>query len=261
MMRFIYPFLVLLACSVHGVFAQTSVATTAYPDFEKAVFSDTEGALPYRLLKPKNYTPTQKYPLVVFFHGAGERGEDNEIPLTHIAKLFLDEQNRKGFPCFVVVPQCPKGARWVEVDWGLDSHIQPKEISKNLGLAMKLLTEIEGNYSIDTACLYATGLSMGGYAVWDLITRMPDKFAAAVPVCGGGDEATAKNVKNLPVWAFHGAKDGVVKTKRTQNMIAAIEKAGGKPKYTEYPTTGHDSWKPAYAEPALLKWIFEQRKK
>ncbi len=258
MIRFIYS--VWLACLGQCVLAQTPVAT-AYPDFEKLTFLDTGGSLPYRLLKPKNYNPKQKYPLVVFFHGAGERGEDNEIPLTHIAKLFTNEQNRVESPCFVLVPQCPKGARWVEVDWGLDSHTQPKDISKNLGIALKLLTEIEKTYSVDSDCLYATGLSMGGYAVWDLITRLPEKFAAAVPVCGGGDEAVAEKLKNLPVWAFHGAKDGVVKPSRSRNMIKAIEKAGGKPTYTEYSTTGHDSWKLAYTEPELLKWLFAQKKK
>ncbi len=247
-------------CQTFG-YAQTPTSTTTkFPDFEQLTYITEAGTLPYRLLKPKDYNPKQAYPLVVFFHGAGERGTDNEITLTHIAKLFTDEHNRKDFPCFVLVPQCPKEARWVEVDWGLDSHQQPKEISKNLGLAVKLLAEIEQTYKIEKDCIYATGLSMGGYAVWDLITRMPQKFAAAVPVCGGGDEAVAEKVKNLPIWAFHGGLDKVVKPKRSQNMIKALEKAGAKPKYTEYPTTGHDSWKPAYLEPELLKWLFKQRR-
>ncbi|TAE15540.1 MAG: phospholipase [Bacteroidetes bacterium] len=261
--KLLMRYLCLFIASLVGQLAcgQNPVTETKYPDFEKLTFTHKDGSIPYRLLKPKNYNPKQKYPLVVFFHGAGERGDDNEITLTHLAKLFLNEQSRQDFPCFVLVPQCPKGARWVEVDWGLDSHQQPKDISLNLGLAVKLMEDIEKNYKIDKDCIYATGLSMGGYAVWDLITRMPDKFAAAVPVCGGGDEAVAEKAKNLPIWAFHGALDKVVKPHRSQNMIKALEKAGGKPKYTEYPTTGHDSWKPAYLEPDLLKWLFSHKRK
>ena len=248
--------LILVALISQYCTAQTPQMT----DFEKFTFIEGSDTLPYRLLKPKNYDAKKQYPLVLFFHGAGERGADNEITPTHIAKLFTNEQNKTDYPCFVLVPQCPKGARWVEVDWGLDSHEQPKDISKNLGLSVKLLAKIEKEYSIDANRLYATGLSMGGYAVWDLVTRMPDKFAAAVPICGGGDEAAAAKIKSLPVWAFHGGKDGVVKAHRSRHMIKAMEKAGGKPKYTEYPATGHDSWKPAYAEPELLKWLFAQKK-
>ena len=113
---------------------------------------------------------------------------------------------------------------------------------------------------IDAKRVYVTGLSMGGYGTWDLLARKPELFAAGVPVCGGADEATAEAVKGVPVWAFHGAKDGVVKPARSKNMVAALEKAGAKPKFTEYPTVGHDAWNPAYKDPAMFAWLFAQKK-
>jgi predicted peptidase len=231
-----------------------------YPDFEKLVYKTEKGTLPYRLLKPLNYDKNKKYPLVVFFHGAGERGTDNQIPLTHIAGLFLNESHRKNFPCFVVVPQCPVDVRWVEVDWGANMHTLPTNPSTPLQMTLELLGNLQSQYAIDEDRWYATGLSMGGYATWDIIARYPQKFAAAVPVCGGGDEKTALVIKNIPIWAFHGGLDKVVKTFRSQNMIKAIQQAGGTPKYTEYPNVGHDSWKPAYLEPQLLSWLFAQKR-
>jgi predicted peptidase len=104
------------------------------------------------------------------------------------------------------------------------------------------------------------GVSMGGFGAWDVVTRHPDKFAAAAPICGGADENKAPLIARLPVWTFHGDKDGVVKTKRSRNMIEALKKAGSTAKYTEYPGVGHDSWNKAFAEPELLPWLFAQKK-
>jgi predicted peptidase len=217
--------------------------------------------LPYRLLKPLNYDKNKKYPLVVFFHGAGERGKDNITPLTHIAPLFLDSLNRLNYPCFVIVPQCPKEFRWVATDWKLPAHTQPGEPSKPMYLFMKLLDDLAKEFSLDEKRLYVTGLSMGGFATWDIIARFPSKFACAVPICGGADEKTAEKIKNIPIWAFHGALDKVVIPERSRNIIKAIQEKGGSPKYTEFADVYHDSWKRAYADPELIKWIFEQKRK
>ena len=226
---------------------------------EPRTFTDAEGdKLPYRLLKPRNYDPTRKYPLVLFLHGAGERGEDNKAQMIHGVSRFAEADSRQEFPCFVVVPQCPKGKRWVEVDWTLDSHRQPAEPSAPMQQTLGLLGALQKEFSIDARRLYVTGLSMGGFGVWDLISRQPTMFAAAVPVCGGGDEMTANLLVKTPIWAFHGDKDGVVKVSRSQNMIEAIRKAGGKPRYTEYEGVGHNAWVRAYQEPDLLKWLFAQ---
>jgi predicted peptidase len=116
------------------------------------------------------------------------------------------------------------------------------------------------DYSIDGRRIYITGLSMGGYGTWDLMARKPELFAAAVPICGGGDEATAEKIKNIPVWVFHGAKDGAVKVERSRRMVEALKKAGGKPIYTEYPEVGHDSWNPAYKDAKMFAWLFAQKK-
>jgi predicted peptidase len=243
----------------------TALAAEARADptdlLEKKVYTDANGkTLPYRLLKPDDYDPKKKYPLVVFLHGAGERGTDNAKQLIHGVPEFAKPDVRKAHPCFLIAPQCPDKARWVEVDWGADSHTMPKEPSEPMRLLLELIPALQKEYSIDDKRLYVTGLSMGGFGTWDLIARKSDWFAAAAPICGGADEATAEKLVKTPVWAFHGDKDPAVKPSRSRNMIEALKKAGGKPKYTEYKDVGHNSWGPAYTDPELMKWLFEQKK-
>jgi len=228
---------------------------------EKRSYASDDGkTLPYRLLKPIAYNPAVKYPLVLFLHGAGERGTDNEIQMVHGIPEFAKEETRKKYPCFVVAPQCPAKAKWVEVDWSLDQHAQPKEPSEPMRLTLELLAALQKEFSIDAKRLYVTGLSMGGYGTWDLVARKPELFAAAVPICGGADEMTAGKIAKLPIWTFHGAKDTAVKVSRSRNMIEALKKAGGQPKYTEYPDVGHDSWVPAYKDPEMYQWLFAQKR-
>ncbi len=215
--------------------------------------------LPYRLLRPAKVEKGTLYPLVIFLHGAGERGTDNETPLVHGVKEFAKPASRKAFPCFLIAPQCPEGKKWVEVDWSLRSHEMPKVPSEPEAILLQLLDSLEKTLPIDKSRIYVTGLSMGGYGVWDLTCRHPDRFAAAVPVCGGGDESKGKKAAQVPVWAFHGAKDGVVVPERSRNMIEAMKKAGAQPKYTEYPDVGHDAWNRAYADPAMMRWLFAQQ--
>ncbi|GIW79831.1 MAG: hypothetical protein KatS3mg105_1638 [Gemmatales bacterium] len=220
------------------------------------VYIDSKGnKLPYRLLKPKNYDPKKKYPLVLFLHGAGERGTDNKKQLIHGIGDFVRNQDK--YPCFVVVPQCPAGQTWA--DWRYKGP-QPKEPTLPTKLSLQLVEQIQKKYSIDDKRLYITGLSMGGFGTWDVICRYPDKFAAAVPICGGGDPRLAEKIKDLPIWAFHGAKDRAVKPERSRLMIEAIKKAGGKPKYTEYPDVGHAAWVPAYRDQKLFEWLFSQKR-
>jgi predicted peptidase len=128
-------------------------------------------------------------------------------------------------------------------------------------LLLGLIDSLEKTLPIDKSRIYVTGLSMGGYGTWDLISRRPERFAAAVPVCGGGDEGQAANAAKVPVWAFHGGKDGVVIPERSRNMVEALKTAGATPKYTEYPEVGHDSWNKAYADPEMMKWLFSQKRK
>lgn len=231
--------------------------------YEARVYTNEKGEkLNYRLMQPAGYDAKAetKYPLVLFLHGAGERGGDNAKQLVHGAKDFASEANRVKYPCFVVFPQCPDDKKWVEVDWTLDSHKQPAEESISLKLTREAIASLQKEFRVDDKRLYVTGLSMGGYGTWDMIARTSDVFAAAAPVCGGADEATAGRVTKLPIWAFHGDKDTAVKPERSRRMIAAIEKAGGKPRYTEYPGVGHNSWAQTYADPKFMEWLFAQKR-
>jgi predicted peptidase len=231
----------------------------AADDYQPHVYKSADGqSLPYQLLKPSGYDPQKKYPLVLFLHGAGERGTDNHAQLTHVARIFATPENRRTYPCFVLAPQCPPERKWAEVDWSAMHHKTPEKPSIPLALAMEVIAQLQKEYSIDAKRLYVMGLSMGGYGSWDAISRYPETFAAAVPICGGGDEDKAPAIAKIPVWVFHGDHDGAVKVERSRNMVAALKKAGGSPKYTEYPGVGHDSWVPASKEPELLPWLFRQ---
>lgn len=237
-------------------------ALAAQPDlFAARVFINNAGQImPYRLLTPKDYDATKRYPLVLFFHGAGERGTNNQAQLLHGTRLFISPENRDKFPCFVVAPQCPDKQQWVDMPWGADSGTRPEKPSAAMSLALGILDSVIQEFSVETNRLYVTGLSMGGYGTWDCISRFPSRFAAGAPVCGGGDEKTiTSEVARVPVWAFHSDDDTVVKVGRTRNMIAAMRTAGGQPKYFEYWGLGHGSWDRAYSEPELLPWMFAQR--
>ena len=226
--------------------------------FEARIFRPDSGALPYRLLKPKAYDPNKRYPLVLFLHGAGERGDDNRKQLVNGTAGFSSDDVMDRHPCFVVAPQCPEDVQWVDTDWSADSHAMPELPTQSLRLALELVDSLQGEFSIDRDRIYVTGLSMGGFGTWDAIQRHPERFAAAVPVCGGGDTAYAEHIAKLPIWAFHGDIDPVVKVERSRDMIAAIKDAGGAPRYTEFPGVSHDSWTTAYANPDLYAWLFAQ---
>lgn len=248
----------LVGVAVGGLLIPNVATAKDPPMSEKHVFEDRGRKLPYRLLKPLKIEDGKKYPLVVFLHGAGERGTDNEKQLVHGVPQFA--ANLEKYPCFLIAPQCPDGKRWVEVDWSADSHTQPKEPGEVGRLTLALVEKSIQALPVDRKRVYLTGLSMGGYGTWDLLARRPDLFAAAAPVCGGADEATARKIKAIPIWAFHGGKDTTVQPARSRNMIAALKKAGGHPKYTEYPDVGHNSWDNAYRDPELFRWLFAQKK-
>jgi predicted peptidase len=240
-------------------FSQGDIAS----EYETLTFESSVGKnLPYRFLKPNQLeTKDGKFPLVIFLHGAGERGNDNQTQLVHGATLFSDKANREKYPAFVIFPQCPEKKKWVEVDWTLSSHKMPKEATTLIQSVLELKDSLMKIYPIDPSRIYLVGLSMGGFGVWDLITRFPDKFAAAVPICGGGDEGQCSKITTMPIWAFHGDRDRLVKTCRSQNMIASIRKSGGDPKYVEYKDVGHLCWNKAFGEKGLLEWLFSQKKK
>jgi predicted peptidase len=222
----------------------TSMSHAQHELFDKLVFEHAKGKLPYRLLKPVNPGALDKYPLIIFLHGAGERD------------LVTNPTNRGRYAAYVLAPQCPKGEWWAAHNRDGSMKDEPTQPTQ---LLLNLLEEIMKDYPIDESRIYITGVSMGGFGTWDLLARFPNKFAAAAPVCGGGDEKTAPAIRHIPIWAFHGAKDSVVSPRESRTMISALQKAGGQPGYTEYPDVAHDSWVQAYQEPHLLPWLFKQQ--
>lgn len=219
-------------------------------------YDTADMSLPYRLSRPVQRLLDERFPLVVLLHGAGERGSDNEKTLKH----FLPLLSREDFPLdrsYVLVPQCAEEYRWVEVDWKLPAHRMPQKPSKPLAATLELIDTLLQSEAIDPARIYIVGLSMGGFGVWDALARWPDRFAAGVAVCGGGDETEASAIR-APVWAFHGARDLVVSPARSRNMVHALRRAGRSVRYTEYADEAHGSWKPAFQEAELIRWLFSQ---
>lgn len=221
-------------------------------DFQARVYQDGQGGeLPYRLIVPESVDGPM--PVLLFLHGAGERGNENERQLIWGKDLLL--KAAREFGCIVVAPQCPAGEKWSIVDWSQDKITFSDEPSGPMRMAQAVIDELIEAHDVDTDRLYIMGLSMGGYGSWDAICRWPGRFAAAAPVCGGGDPAMADRLINTPIWAFHGDADTVVSVELSRVMVQAVRDAGGEPKYTEYPGVGHGSWTPAFAEPDLLPWI------
>jgi predicted peptidase len=231
-----------------------TVRVAAAKDVEPVEFA-------YRLLGPKSITPGTRYPLVIFLHGAGERGNDNLSQLKYFPTWMAEQSARKAHPCFVLAPQCRDEQKWVDVDWSkIESTPQSPTPTVDMLAVIAAIEDTLQREPIDPARIYLTGLSMGGYGSWDLAARMPDRFAAVLPICGGGDEATAAKIKDLPIWCFHGDADTAVRVERSRTMIEALRAAGGAPKYSELAGVGHDSWTPAYRDPDVLAWIFAQKK-
>ena len=258
--------LLLLVLALAGLH---TAAQDASP-YSKHTFIRGKDTLPYRMLLPLNYNPKEQYPLLLFLHGAGERGTNNEAQLVHGSKLFADSANRKKFPAIVIFPQCPYTDFWARIrpvkpmtdstpnvieyptDW---------QIGKSLALVSQLLDSFAAAGSVETKQIYVGGLSMGGMGTFEILWRKPGFFAAAFPICGGGNTGTATIYgNNFPIWVFHGAKDPVVDVNDSRKMVAALKAAGAKVKYSEYPEVKHDSWTNAFAEPDLLPWLFSQRK-
>ncbi len=214
----------------------------------------------YRLLAPETVGQGQVYPLVLFLHGAGERGTDNRVQIKYLPALLAHDKYRQEYPCFLVVPQCRPDRLWVETPRAYDRAAPRQAPGPQMQIVINILGEVIHNHPVDPARLYLTGLSMGGYGSWDLGTRLADRWAAVAPICGGGDELYADRLTDVPVWAWHGDADEIVPVAKSRRMVEAIRHAGGQPKYTELPGVGHDSWTPAYSSPTgLVPWMFAQR--
>ena len=231
--------------------------------FEKKELLVAEDTLRYRILYPENFDVEKTYPLVLFLHGAGERGNDNKKQLTNGSALFLDQNNRTKFPAIVIMPQCATDDYWAQVE--VDRSNYPVQLdfkfekgpTKAMGLVLYLLDNFQKEKFVNKNQIYAMGLSMGGMGTYELLARNPDRFAAAIAICGAGDPKYVSNyAKKIPVWAFHGAKDNVVDPLRSMEMVTALLNEDAFPRLTLYDFANHNSWDPAFAEPELLSWLF-----
>lgn len=243
-------------------------AAQDFAAFERRLFVDSNGdSLPYRVLFPPNYDQSKKYPLVLFLHGAGERGTDNEKQLVHGVHTFLDPAHRRAYPCIVVAPQCPEADYWANVE--VDRSQQPFELTVNyqqvlrkpLAQTLQLLGQMIKTEAVDKKRVYITGLSMGGMGTLEALYAAPKRFAAAAVVCGAGQpEAFGKKQAGVPIWFFHGTADPVVGVEHSRAMVDRLQDLGAPVLYTEYEGVQHDSWENAYTEPELLPWLFRQKK-
>ena len=203
---------------------------------------------------------------MVFLHGAGERGDDNQSQLRHFPDRWVREPHLgRRHPAHVLAAQCPQNRSWSAVKkddsegWTLDTTAP---MSPKLQAVVQKVLELSKDPSVDVTRLYLTGLSMGGFGSWDLLKHHPDTFAAAVPICGGGDPSAAKVIAEggTPIWNVHGDADRVIVVERSRDMVEAIRAGGGRLGHTELPGVGHDSWGWAYGPGGVIDWMFAQRR-
>ena len=195
----------------------------------------------YLLYLPKDYgigeSGAKLWPLILFLHGRGERGSDLQLVKKHGIPRIIDEE--PDFPFIAVSPQCPLDSWW----------------GSQVEVLKALLDSVLAKYAVDPDRVYLTGLSMGGYGAWALGIQHPEMFAAVVPICGGGEPDAVCALKNVPVWAFHGDADTVVKISESEQMVEALQACGGDVNFTVYPGVEHDSWTQTYANPGLYEWF------
>jgi predicted peptidase len=199
----------------------------------------------YQLYLPADYGKEQgkKWPLIVFLHGAGERGDDINLVKKHGPPKLLDAKNDLAVANFIVVsPQCPANKWW-----------EPRDV-------ITLLDEVSQKYDVDPDRVYLTGLSMGGFGTWETASRFPERFAAIAPICGGGDPRRVRTLKDMPTWVFHGDKDPTVPVQRSIEMVEALKQLGNDAKFTRYPEAGHDSWTVTYNNPQLYEWFLQHKR-
>lgn len=237
------------------------------PSYEKKVFYMEEDEMPYAILLPENYDVSKSYPLLLFLHGAGERGSDNERQLIHGASLFTAQSFREKYPAVILIPQCGSGDYWsnVKKDVAQDglpdfSFYKKGAPTKAMLLLEGLLDEVIQSYSLDKNRLYVGGLSMGGMGTFELVKRNPKLFAAAFPICGGALPKAIRKYKRLSWWVFHGNEDPVVPADFSTQMVKRFKKRGLDVRYTLYEGVGHNSWDEAFKEPGLFPWLFSNTK-
>lgn len=244
-----------------------SAQTDSLDPFQREYFIQAGDSLNYRILYPENFRKGRKYPLLLFLHGAGERGDDNQAQLTHGSELFLKAENREKFPSIVIFPQAPKEDYWAKVEVKRDTtpyqfdFKNREEPTRSLSLVMKLMDSLVKEKFVKKDQVYVGGLSMGGMGTYELIYKRPEMFAAAFAICGGANPGIASDYpKGFPIWIFHGEKDDIVPPHLSKEMAREINHHGGNAKLSLYPVDNHNSWDSAFSEPYLMSWLFSQKK-
>jgi len=252
-------------------FFYSSSQAQDFSEYKKEISGHGEMQLPYRILYPLSFDSARKYPLLIFLHGAYEKGNDNESQLDIGGRFFLREENRKNFPAIIIFPQCPTNDVWAYFETDIDSATGLARkwyfpFKKNPTVTTRLLKDlIDSLYTrsfIDASRIYIGGLSQGGMGVYDMVARYPGLFAAAFPICGAGPVNTAKNFAGkTALWIFHGDKDDIVPVYFSRDYYRRLQKLHADVKYTEYPGIYHNSWVNAFGEKDLLVWLFSHSKK
>lgn len=252
--------------SVNSRASKSNVKHTILKDTVKGIYSKNTNKIAFTQLTYNLDSSDKKYSFILFLHGAGERGIDNNAHLKVGLPNLVNSLKKVGLKNFVILaPQCPLNERWVDVDWTTTSHSMTRNPHWPLDLVFSLMDSItRTNPNLDTTRFYVTGLSMGGYGTWEVIQRRPNSFAAAIPICGGGDKMTGKILVNIPIWMFHGSKDKAVPVVRTTDMFNSIKKEMGssilKAKMTIYENKGHLIWNETYDNQEVIQWFVTQRK-
>ena len=253
-----------LMCFFSGL---ATVYSQSLEEYSKEYLIRDNDSLPYRLLLPKNYEENRSYPLILFLHGSGERGNDNELQLKHGASFFASDSIRENYPAFVVFPQCKADADWDNVKYAPNgssvTHIFPAkhEDNRQLELVEDLIRELLKTFPIDKKQLFVGGLSMGGMGTFELVSRNPRMFAAAFPICGGAHPNVARRLQRTSWWIFHGDADTVVHPESSIQIYEALKNKNADAKLTLYEGVKHDSWTNAFQEPELMKWLFSRSKR
>ncbi|MFQ3598131.1 MAG: prolyl oligopeptidase family serine peptidase [Chloroherpetonaceae bacterium] len=234
-------------------------AQQEYSRFKTDFFEHRGLKIPYRFFTPAVTSSQKTYPLVLYLHGAGERGNDaSNLVLKNGAWEFAKRQTQ--YPCYVLVPQCPKEMKWSPYQKELGYYRLSDTASLIQELLIELLNDVQRRYLVDTSRVYVVGISMGGFGTWELVMRNPSRFAAAVPICGGGDVTQVRRIQHLPIWVFHGTDDQVIPVHWSRTLVDSLKALGSPVQYTEFPNVGHNAWSPAFANEALYEWLFSQKK-
>ena len=235
-------------------------------EFEKKVYVSSSGdSLNYRLLRPEIEQTGEKYPLVLFLHGGGERGSDNEKQLFHGSQMWLNPVNRENYPAFVLFPQCPESVYWAYVDRPSSFESDKMPVAPPISPIFVALKELLDTYlsmpQVDKQRIYVIGLSMGAMGAYDLTVRYPELFAAAITICGTVNADRLKVAKDIKFRIFHGDTDNVIPVSGSRQAYKALKAAGADVEYIEFPGVGHLSWNPAFNQSDFMSWLFSQKKK